>query len=231
MIEAVIFDMDGILFDSERIITTCWYQEAEERNIPREKMQIAVEGCIGLNLNDTKIFFHKMFGEKFDYSAFREKTAGKFYEEISKNGLPVMKGACEILSYLQTTSLKIGLASSSRTENIFKHIRAHDMEKYFEVIIGGDTIEHSKPEPDIYLKACKAIGVAPDRCLAIEDSPNGIRSAYAAGMLPIMVPDQVQPTEEIKNLLYRKFDSLIEVKKFIEREIVRRSDGNIQTGY
>lgn len=220
MIEAVIFDMDGILFDSERIITTCWYQEAEERNIPREKMRIAVEGCIGLNLNDTRIFFKNLFGEEFDYSAFREKTAGNFYAEVSKNGLPVMKGAYDILSYLQTTSLKIGLASSSRTENVYRHIREHDMEKYFEVIICGDTIEHSKPEPDIYLKACKAIGVSPDRCIAIEDSPNGIRSAHAAGMLPIMVPDQVQPTEKIEKLLYRKFDSLIEVRKFIEREIV-----------
>lgn len=220
MIEAVIFDMDGILFDSERIITTCWYQEAEERNIPREKMKLAVEGCIGLNLNDTKIFFKKLFGEEFDYSAFREKTAGKFYEEISRNGLPVMKGAYDILSYLQTTSLKIGLASSSRTENVYRHIREHDMEKYFEVIICGDTVEHSKPEPDIYLKACEAIGISPERCIAIEDSPNGIRSAHAAGMLPIMVPDQVQPTEEIEKLLYRKFHSLLEVRKFMEKEVV-----------
>lgn len=221
MIEAVIFDMDGILFDSERIVTNCWYQEAQEINIPREKMQIAVEGCIGLNLNDTRIFFKNLFGEEFDYSAFREKTSAKFYKEISANGLPVMKGAYDILSYLQTTPLKIGLASSSRTENVYRHIREHDMEKYFEVVICGDTVEHSKPEPDIYLKACRAIGVLPDRCMAIEDSPNGIRSAYAAGMKPIMVPDQVKPTEEIEKLLYNKFESLIEVMKFMETEIVK----------
>ncbi len=220
MIEAVIFDMDGILFDSEKIITAYWYEEAAERNIPKEKMKIAVEGSIGLNVNDTCLFFKKLFGENFDYPAFREKTSRKFHEEIARNGLPVMEGVYDILTFLQKTSLKVGLASSSRTESVYKHIKEHDMEQYFEVMICGDTVEHSKPEPDIYLKACKALGLSPDKCIAIEDSPNGIRSAYAAGMFPIMVPDLVQPTADIEKMIYRKYDSLIEVKKFIQDEVL-----------
>lgn len=219
MIEAVIFDMDGILFDSERIITTCWYQQAEQRHIPREKMKIAVEGCIGLNMNDTRIFFEKLFGKELDYLEFREKTGEMFFKEVAENGLPVMKGVYEILDYLKTTPLKIGLASSSRKENVWKHIRSHQMEHYFEVVVCGDTVEHSKPEPDIYLKACEAIGVAPEKCIAIEDSPNGIRSAYAAGMVPVMVPDQVQPSAEITQLVYRIFDSLLDVKEYLKNEL------------
>ena len=131
-----------------------------------------------------------------------------------------MEGVYDILTFLQKTSLKVGLASSSRTESVYKHIKEHDMEQYFEVMICGDTVEHSKPEPDIYLKACKALGLSPDKCIAIEDSPNGIRSAYAAGMFPIMVPDLVQPTADIEKMIYRKYDSLIEVKKFIQDEIL-----------
>jgi len=220
MIEAVIFDMDGILFDSERIITSCWYDQAEALHIPREKMQIAVEGCIGLNRNDTQVFFENLFGDEVDYPAFREMTHQRFNEEVTQKGLPVMKGAYEILEFLEKTPLKIGLASSSRTENVWKHIRNHQMDHYFEVVVCGDSVEHSKPEPDIYLKACEAIGVDPRKCIAIEDSPNGIRSAYAAGMVPIMVPDQVQPTEELLKLIHQKFDSLLDVMAYIQEEVL-----------
>lgn len=220
MIEAVIFDMDGILFDSERIITTCWYEQGEALHIPREKMKIAVEGCIGLNRNDTQTFFQELFGEELNYPEFRESTSKRFYQTIAEKGLPVMKGAYEILEFLEKTPLKIGLASSSCSENVWRHIRDHDMEHFFQIVICGDNVEHSKPEPDIYLKACKEIGVPPEKCIAIEDSPNGIRSAHAAGMIPIMVPDQVQPSEELMQLIYRKFDSLTDVKTYIQKEIL-----------
>ena len=81
-------------------------------------------------------------------------------------------------------------------------------------MITGDMVEHSKPEPDIYLKACKELGVLPEEAIAIEDSPNGIRSAYRAGMKPVMVPDLIEPTPEIEAMLYKKFDSLCEVQEY-----------------
>lgn len=103
-----------------------------------------------------------------------------------------------------------------RTGKVLSHLRRADFTDFFQVVIGGDMVEHSKPLPDIYLKACELLGVKPENAIAIEDSPNGIRSAAAAGMLPVMVPDMVEPTPEIEELLYHKCDSLFAVRDFLE---------------
>ena len=89
---------------------------------------------------------------------------------------------------------------------------------YFQEIIGGDMVKLSKPKPDIYLKACEAIGMPPEQVIAVEDSPNGIRAAHAAGMKPVMIPDLIQPDEEISALLYRKYDSLLELRDALEAD-------------
>ena len=127
-----------------------------------------------------------------------------------------MKGAGELLTWLQEKGVKIALASSTGQEKVLSHLRIADFTDFFQVVIGGDMVEHSKPLPDIYLKACELLGVKPENAIAIEDSPNGIRSAAAAVMLPVMVPDMVEPTPEIEELLYHKCDSLFAVRDFLE---------------
>ena len=139
-----------------------------------------------------------------------------FQERVEKEGLPMMKGAGELLTWLQEKGVKIALASSTGQEKVLSHLRRADFTDFFQVVIGGDMVEHSKPLPDIYLKACELLGVKPENAIAIEDSPNGIRSAAAAGMLPVMVPDMVEPTPEIEELLYHKCDSLFAVRDFLE---------------
>ena len=171
MIEAICFDMDGILFDTERLSVESWIAVAEKLGLGN--IEKGVYGCIGLNRTDCRIFLKEVYGEDFPYDYFREQTSALFQERVEKEGLPVMKG-------------------------------------------GGDMVEHSKPLPDIYLKACELLGVKPENAIAIEDSPNGIRSAAAAGMLPVMVPDMVEPTPEIEELLYHKCDSLFAVRDFLE---------------
>ena len=217
MFKAVVFDMDGILFDSERIISEIWKQIAVLDRIDEQKMQKAINNCIGFNHNDISIYFNSHFGEHFNYVEFRRRAAEMFHDKVDKEGLPVKDGAIEILNYLQTSKYEIALASSSSTESIYKNLDRADMRKYFKVIVGGDMVEHSKPQPDIYLKACSNLGINPVVCFAVEDSPNGIRSATAAGMKAIMVPDLIQPNEEIMQMLYNKFDSLLDVMNHLKR--------------
>lgn len=205
-VNAIIFDMDGVLIDSERMISECWKKVAEYHNILN--IDAAINGCVGLNKTDTKLFFHKLYGDDFLFDKFNEETSSMFKNEISEHGLPMKPGVIEILSYLKEQKIPIGLASSTRLESVKKHMKQLGLFDYFQIIIGGDMVVHSKPDPEIYSIACKKIGQKPSLCIAIEDSPNGIRSAVAAGMKAVMIPDLIQPTPDISQILMNKYDSL-----------------------
>lgn len=213
-IEAVVFDMDGVLFDTERICSEAWREEAKEENLG--DIEVAIKGCVGLNLTDAKDFFRKEYGSNFPFDEFHTRAGIRFREKIAREGLPIKKGVKEILTYLKSAGYPIALASSTSKRGVLEHLQKSGLTGYFEEIIGGDMVEHSKPQPDIYLKACRALHVDPQNAIAIEDSPNGIRAAYAAGMLPVMVPDLITPTPEIEALLYAKCESLLEVKELIK---------------
>lgn len=217
MIEAIVFDMDGILFDTERLSVESWIEVAERLGLP--DIDKGVYGCIGLNRTDCRIFLKETYGQDFPYDYFREQTAAVFQRKMAKDGLPVMKGAGELLAWLQEKGLKVALASSTSHKTVESHLQQAGFTGFFQAVIGGDMVEHSKPQPDIYLKACQLLDVEPGNAAAIEDSPNGIRSAYAAGMLPVMVPDLVKPDPEIEKMLYRKCDSLFAVLEFLEEKV------------
>lgn len=212
--KAVIFDMDGVLFDTERLILSVWCEIAEAEHIPNMK-EVLLE-CIGRSRKDVAIIFEKHYGKAFDYTGFRERADNLFDEFVERNDLPVKTGVYEILEFLKAKQYKVGLASSTRKESILSHLKRTGLENYFEVIIGGDMVAQSKPHPEIYLKACEGLSVRPDECFCIEDSINGILSAYAAGLKTIMVPDLLRPTEEINKKVYREFASLLEVKHYLE---------------
>ncbi len=218
-IAAVVFDMDGVLFDTERIYMEAWREIAAERHM--QDVEKAVYGCVGLNAADTKAFFLREYGDSFDYESYQDASAARFHEKIEKFGLPMKKGVTEILSFLKENDYKIGLASSTSRRGVLSHVNQAGIADFFEVIVGGDMVEHSKPCPDIYLLACKQLGVNPENAIAIEDSPNGIRSAHGAGLKVIMVPDMIAPTPEIEALLYKKCDSLLEVKAMLADQITQ----------
>ena len=139
-----------------------------------------------LNANDCRRIVMEAYGEDFDYPVFREETARWFRNYIEENGLPIKPGVFELLNWLKESGYKVGLASSTRRESVFSHIEQAGIGDFFMTVVTGDMVEHSKPLPDIYLRACRELEVAPEEAYAIEDSPNGIRSAHAAGMRPIM---------------------------------------------
>lgn len=212
--KAVVFDMDGVLFDTEQLCMRSWIQVAGEWGL--HDMEAVFRQCIGLNGNDTKNLVKSHFGQDFPYDEYHARTSEWFWRDVEENGLPVMAGVREILPYLQESGWKIALASSSRYEAVISHLKRAGIGEFFSVVVTGDMVEHSKPRPDIYILACERLSVEPGEAYAIEDSPNGIRSAHAAGMKPIMVPDQIQPDAEMEEKSFLICKNLFEVMAFLQ---------------
>lgn len=214
MVEAVVFDMDGVLFDTERLIIECWKTVASHMDIC--EIDRLTQDSIGSNRAATKSRFLETLGENFDFDKFDLEVHETFFKKLEEEGIPVKPGVYEILEYLKGAGIKIGLASSTQEASVRSHLKRSGIEDYFEVIIGGDMVKASKPDPEIYLLACEKLGVLPERAIAIEDSYNGVRAASAAGLLTIMVPDLLPATKEIETLLHKKHDSLLEVMKYLQ---------------
>lgn len=214
-IEAVIFDMDGVLFDTEKLCMDSWIAIAGERNIP--DMEVFFPRCIGRNLTDTRMLFGEFYGELYDYEEFRKQASAWFHGYIEKNGIPMKKGVKELLEYLRRGGYKIGLASSTSRHSVEDHLERAGIREYFQSLTTGDMVEHSKPQPDIYLMACKSLEVNPAQTMAIEDSPNGIRAAHAAGMIPVMVPDLIAPDQEMREKSSLICCDLLEVMRFFDK--------------
>lgn len=214
---AVIFDMDGVLFDTERICEKSWMAAAKKRGL--SGMEEVFSRCIGQNENGSRSVVLGAYGEDFDYPGFRKEASAYFWEYIEKDGLPMMKGVREILDWLKQNGWRVGLASSTKQASVENHLARAGIREYFETLVTGDMVEHSKPQPDIYLLACSKLGTEPGETYAVEDSPNGIRSARAAGMLPLMVPDMLPPDEEMRALSHRIFRDLVEVLEYFRTQV------------
>lgn len=215
MKKGIIFDMDGILFDTEKLSLESFRITGKEYNLTEYNIDEIAADCVGLNGNDTRTLFMNKY-PKLEFESFWNRVKVHFAALLEQD-LPLKPGAEEILNYLYENKWTIGLASSSRIESVTSHLKRSGFEKYFQVVIGGDMVEHSKPQPDIYLKACELLKLDPKETYAVEDSFNGIRSAYSAGMKTIMIPDLLQPTAEIEEKLTYKLDSLKELLECIKK--------------
>lgn len=216
MIQAVVFDMDGVLFDTERLYNEAWHEVAESWPI-KVNLDDLIVRCVGLNHADTRRLFDDMLGEDFPFDAYTGRIGARFRELVEEE-LPVKEGVREILFWLKEQKVPTALATSTSRESALSHLRRTGILSYFDEIITGDMVEHSKPAPDIYLIACNALHIPPADCIAVEDSPNGIRSAYAAGMKAVMVPDQIAPTDELRAMLYREFPSLTGLLRYLKEQ-------------
>lgn len=142
-----------------------------------------------------------------------------FFAHASDGKLAKKQGVEELLKYLKDKGFKVGIASSTREKIVRRQISEGGLLEYFDQIVGGDMVKHSKPEPDIFLEACGRLESKPENCYVIEDSYNGIRAAHAAGMHPIMVPDLMEPTEEMKSLAEQILGSLCAVQEFLQESV------------
>lgn len=212
--KAVIFDMDGVIFDSEQCIIECWKIVAEKYHIPN--IEPVLYQCLGVTYEEGKRIFLTCYGDNFPYDERNKERSDLYHERCDGGRLPLKSGVRELLVWLKENGYKVGVASSTRKEVVTKQLEDANLLRYFDNITCGDMVAKSKPKPDIYLMACERLGVQSEDAVAIEDSYNGIKSAHAAGMFPIMVPDLLEPNEEMKKLSGRICESLIDVKSWLE---------------
>ncbi len=215
MIKAVVFDMDGLMFDTERLSAEACEQASQTLGCSSTK---EIRGkTMGLTPVYSKKVFLDTFGADFPYDAFVQLEKSYMADYIQKHGLPVKPGLYELLDYLRQNGFKIAVATSTSRGSAMKNFESVKVTEYFDQIICGDMLEKSKPDPDIYLKAADALKIDPQYCMALEDSPNGLTSAYRAGMKTVMVPDLVTPNAELEKMLFACVPSLHEVIPLLER--------------
>lgn len=212
--QAIVFDMDGVIFDTERLVIEFWKEVAKKHNIPN--IEHTCIQCLGTNRVRTREIFLENYGADFPFDPYRAEVTELFNTHYKGVPLPTKPGIRELLSYLQEQDIKVGLASSTAQHLVRDEIGTAGLLPYFQTLVCGDMVEHSKPAPDIFLKACEILNADPTKSIAIEDSFNGIRSAHCAGMTPIMVPDQVQPTDEIRTLAFHVMPSLLDVLNWLK---------------
>ena len=211
--EAVVFDMDGVIFDSERAVMNCWLELAQKYDIKDiEKPYFA---CVGTTMTRTREIMLETYGEDFPYDEYAKESSLMYHEKYDGGKLPMKPGVMELLSYLKEKGKKIALASSTRRETVTNQLRWAGIIDYFDVIICGDMVARSKPAPDIFLKACQELGVSPENTYAIEDSYNGIRAAHAGQLRPIMVPDLLEADDEMRGMAECVCDNLNEVIDYL----------------
>lgn len=213
-IDLVIFDMDGLMFDTERIAFNSWKQAAKKFGY--EISDDILRETLGTNLETTKSIYVKYFGEEIPIEAIAEDRFTIAENFIDVNGVPVKEGLYDLLDFLGELKLKKAVATSTSRERAHKLIKMANIHAHFDYIICGDEIERSKPDPDIFLKVAQKLGCDPANCLVLEDSEAGVQAAYRAGMLPVMIPDLKEPSDEIKKLYYRRVKNLCEVKTLLE---------------
>ncbi|MCR5848596.1 MAG: HAD family phosphatase [Lachnospiraceae bacterium] len=213
MLKAVIFDMDGVIFDSERIICDLWMDFAKEKNM--QGMEDVVIKCVGLNDAATERMFKDTYGEEYPYDEFKQVISQKYHELCDGGKLPMKPGVRELLEFLKEKGVKTALASSTKVQTVTDQLRDAGILDYYEVVIGGDMIKHSKPDPEIFIKAAGQLEIDITEAFIIEDSYNGIRAAHSAGAMPLMVPDLIEPNEEISALCHKIFKDLTEVRDYL----------------
>ena len=218
----VVFDMDGVIFDSERTLMESWIDVAKGHGLDEDLVRETYIKCIGTNSAQTTEIYKNAFldilGEEKLWSIWDESR--ELHRERYPDGvLPIKAGVKEILEYLKINRIPIGIASSSKKQTVEKQIGAAGLSSYFVGVVGGDAVKISKPNPEIYLLACKEFGFDLEKTFAIEDSFNGIRAAHAAGMRPVMVPDIVPADAEMRDLSVVVCKDLFEVKRFLEERI------------
>jgi len=216
MIKGIIFDMDGLMFDTERITLKAWNDIGKRTGYDLTEKIIAE--TMRTNYEDTKSIFLKHFGAQFDYDAFRKMQNDYIREFIEENGIPAMPGLYALIDYLKTNDYRMTVATSSNRNTAVYYLHKAKLSNSFNEIVCGDMIEQGKPAPDIYLKAAEILNLAPSECLALEDSPTGILSASRAKVKPVMIPDLLRASEETRSLLFAECSSLEDVIELLKSE-------------
>jgi len=211
-VKAVVFDMDGLLVDTEVVVFRAMQRAAG--GIGTEMPFSTFQRMVGLQHAASDLILMEHFGPGFDLDAWSAAVSAHFREEMTA-GIALKAGVLEILDHLDAIGLPRAIATSSSLQAVEQSLGPHSLVDRFHALITRDVQTRGKPHPEPFLKAADALGVAPEDCLALEDSHNGVRAASAAGMMTIMVPDMLDPTEEMRTLTIRIARDLREVRELL----------------
>lgn len=214
MYKAVLFDMDGLVIDTEKHYQKAWIQAANELGFKMTvKEHLYLRSC---SKKYAEPLMQKFFGPDFDYDKVRNRRKEIMEEDLQKFGIEKKPYVDEILDFLKENRIKRALVTATQEEKAREYLKKTKLEDKFDRIICTDMVKNGKPDPDIYLFACEKINEKPIDCLALEDSPNGVRSANSAGIDVIMVPDLSEPDEETAKIILKRAGSLKDVISFLQ---------------
>lgn len=208
-IRGVLFDMDGLVVDTEKLFSRFWMEACHFYGFPMTREQSLQMRSLSKGAGQAKL--SSFFGPDAAYPVIRDKRIELMDAYIARHGVEPKPGIRELLEHLKGRGIPCAITSSSPVERIQSFLGPLGLYGYFDQIISGHDVPNGKPAPDIYLYGAAALGLKPEDCLALEDSPAGICSAYAAGCLPVMVPDQDQPDDKTRTMLFAVAQTLADV--------------------
>lgn len=216
MIKAVIFDMDGLMFDTERLYAKAWLYAGRESGFP-----ITLEllnRTRGADRVSSMKIFNQALGEEFDFCSVRRYRQEYVDTFINQNGIPLKPGLKELLCYLKTSGYSVGLATSTEEAVAKEYLDMAGVSRFFDKRAYGNMVENGKPAPDIYCLTAGQLGYNTGECLVLEDSVLGVRAGAAAGCRVIMIPDEAEPGEEELRLIEKQMDNLADVIDYLKQE-------------
>lgn len=192
--QAAIFDMDGLLLDTERVCMRIFQEACEAQNLPFYKdVYLSI---IGRNAAGIEVIFRKAYGDDLD--RLHKEWRDRYNAVVKHQAIPVKEGVIELLEWLKEQGLPVAVATSTAKEVAKKKLELAGLSQYFDNLTTGCEVSHGKPDPEIYLLAASRLDIEPTKCLAFEDSNNGVRAAVAAYMVTFQIPDLVEPCEEVR---------------------------------
>lgn len=215
--KAVIFDLDGTLIDTEKLYRRYWPEALRHFGYDLPDERALMLRSLGRPFAPEQ--FRAWYGEDFDYPAVRAYRGKLIEAHIAREGVEPKNGAKEALCRLREAGVTIAIATATDPERTGRYLRLAGLDGLIPTIISATMVALGKPAPDIYRYACETLGLVPSECIAVEDAPNGVRSAYDAGLNVVMIPDQTEPDEETSRMLYARADSLAELTEIALRAV------------
>ncbi|MDK2982395.1 MAG: hypothetical protein PWQ55_2742 [Chloroflexota bacterium] len=214
-VKAVIFDMDGVIFDTEKLSFRAWREAEQKFNfIASDELLQKLMGASHFGVLD---IYAGYFGDYETGKTIYDWRHERIDQIMQEEGLDLKEGVMEILDFLRAERIPFALATSNRRANVDHFMQLADLRDVFQFIVSEEDIRNGKPDPEIYLKAAALLGIPIQECLVVEDSFKGVLGGAAAGALTVMVPDMVQPTPEVRAKAYKVCDSLLDVIPLIEQ--------------